>query len=97
MKEILKKVAYPLMILVIAASCSSPRYASAQNDGYYDNNNGYSNNDNNNYNNNQENNNQNQDYDQNNNVMIRTISMVITTGITNMMIIPRIMMKILLM
>ena len=57
MKEILKKIGYPLMILLIAASCSSPRYASAQNDGYYDDN-GYSNNDN--YNNNQDYNNQDQ-------------------------------------
>src|SRR6516225_4046307 len=46
MKEVLKRITYPLIILAIAASCSAPRYASAQDDGYYDNNNNYSNNNN---------------------------------------------------
>jgi DNA segregation ATPase FtsK/SpoIIIE-like protein len=48
MKEILKKIAYPLMMLSIVVLSSTPRYASAQNDGYYDDNtnNSY---DNNNY------------------------------------------------
>ncbi len=55
MKEIIKKIVYPLIIFVVAASCSAPRYASAQDDGYYDNNNNYSNNDNS-YNNNNSNN-----------------------------------------
>src|SRR6516164_3011146 len=62
MKQVLTKIAYPLIILIVAASCSSPRYASAQNDGYYDDHGNYSNNDNS-YNN-QDNNNYN--YDQNN-------------------------------
>ncbi len=60
MKEVLKRIVYPLIVFVVAASCSAPRYASAQDDGYYDNNNNYSNNDNsynnNNYNNDQYNN-----------------------------------------
>src|SRR5438552_6373083 len=65
MKQVLKKIAYPLMILIIAASCSSPRYAAAQNDDYYDQDNNYSNSDNS-YNNGDYNN-DNQGYDQNDN------------------------------
>jgi hypothetical protein len=49
MKEVFKKIAYLLTIFMIAVSCSSPRYASAQNDGYDDGDNyGYNNNDDNN-------------------------------------------------
>ena len=57
MKNNFKRILYPVLVLLITASCSAPRYASAQNDGYYDNNNnGYNNNSNPNYN--QNNNNQ---------------------------------------
>src|SRR5258706_14392305 len=62
MKKIFKRIAYPLLVLVIAASCSSPRYASAQNDGYYDNNG--SNNDNRSYNDPNYNDQNDQNYDQ---------------------------------
>src|SRR4030095_7155031 len=72
MEKHLKRIAYPLLILIIAASCSSPRYASAQNDSYYDDNGSYNDNRNNpdpNYNDDQNYDDQNyddQDYDQNN-------------------------------
>ena len=54
--KIITKIAYPLTILMIAALCSLPGLASAQNDDYYNDDN-YSNNDNS-YNN--------QDYNYNN-------------------------------
>jgi hypothetical protein len=68
MKQVLKKIAYPLIILIVAASCSLPRYASAQNDGYYDDHGNYNNNDNsyNNQDNNNYNNDQNNGYNNNN-------------------------------
>src|ERR1043166_1356230 len=62
MKKLLKRVAYPLLVLIVAASCSSPKYASAQNDGYYDDNGSYNNRD---YNDNRDYNNPNDQDDQN--------------------------------
>ena len=41
MKKHLKRIAYPLLVLIVAASCSSAKYASAQNDDYYNDNGGY--------------------------------------------------------
>lgn len=60
MKNNFKRVIYPLLVVLISASCSAPRYASAQNDDYYNNNNNQNNN-----NPNDQNNNENYSYDQN--------------------------------
>lgn len=65
--KLIKRIAYPLMILIIAASCSTPRYASAQNDGYYDDDGSYSNNDNSYNNQDYKYNSHNNDYDDPNN------------------------------
>lgn len=88
MKEALKRIIYLLVIVVAVASCSTPRYASAQDDGYSDNNNSnndnsYNNNDYNNnqgYNNNQSNNNDdaNNYYDEPSSVNVNTFNDALT-------------------